>query len=315
MTEPSTPAPKRIDRRRFLSASAIVGGAAVIGIGASGLLSACADQSSTSGDVMSLSKDLGGNQLVGLFNYTGNYLVTERPQRLPFTIATPEGPPARTGPATLTVQLHEGDRAMGDPIVLTRHDDGTPIGYYPLLTTFTVPGTWSVTTELDGVEVRQSFLVQRPSQVPILQPGSLMATVDTPTITDARGIDPICTRAPNCQFHNETLTDALASGSPVALLISTPQFCQTGVCGPVLDLLIEQQANFPQVRTIHAEVYVDPNAGRDPASNGLAPVVEDYGLSFEPSLFLAYPNGTIATRLDNIFDRGDLRDGLRLITA
>lgn len=305
-----------LDRRAFLRRAGLVGGVAAIGAGMPSLLAACGSSGSTStADKLSLTPEAGGNQLIGLFNYTGNYLVTGALQRLPFTIATPEGPPARTGPPSLTVQLRNGDRVVGDPIVLTRHEDGTPIGYYPLVTAFDTVGTWSITTQLDGNESTQSFMVQSPSSVPLLQPGQPMAVVETPTFDDARGVDPICTRTPVCELHDRTLAEAISRNAPIALLISTPQFCQTGVCGPVLDLLLEQRAEFPTVQFLHAEVYEQPNGGGDPASRGLTPAVSAFGLSFEPSLFVASSNSLITTRLDNIFDRGEIRSALRSVVA
>jgi hypothetical protein len=128
-----------------------------------------------------------------------------------------------------------------------------------------------------------------------------------------------------------TVTEALASGKPTALLVATPQFCQIGVCGPVLDLLVEIGPQFPTVQIIHAEVYTDAQAileqsnstagtsgmPSSPAEAGssaqLAPVVEAYGLTYEPALYLANGAGTIVDRLDNVFDRGEIRLGLQAI--
>ncbi|CAB4599027.1 unannotated protein [freshwater metagenome] len=307
--------PAKLDRRTFIRRAGVIGGTGLVLAGSPALLAACGGSSTTTtAEELSLSSDLGGTQLVGLFNYTGNYLVTGAPQRLPFTIATPEGPPAESGPDTLTVRLRNGDR-IGDPVVLTRHQDGTPIGYYPLITTFDTVGTWSIITDLDGREVSQSFAVQTPASVPLIQPGQPMPSVLTPTVDDGRGVTPICTNVPPCPLHTQTLADALALRTPVALLIGTPQFCQTGVCGPVLDLLLELKPEFPSVEFLHAEVYNNPNSGGDPAAAGLAPVVNSYGLSFEPSLFIANPNGTVATRLDNIFDRTEMRRALASVSA
>jgi hypothetical protein len=312
---PVTRAPA-LDRRRFLRGAAVAGGLGAVALGAPGLLAACG----TSGggedaDRLTLSTDLGGSQLVGLFNYSGDYLEAGTPQRLAFAIATPEGPPAADGPETLTVQLSRDGSDVGEPLVLPRHADGTPIGYYPLVTTFDVDGTWSATTELDGAKATQSFAVEAAGGSPIKQVGDGMVPVDTPTTADARGVTPICTRTPQCPLHDVSLTSALAEQVPVALMISTPQYCQTGVCGPVLDLVMEQVGAFPSVRFVHAEVYRDPNNGADPAAAGLAPVVDAYGLSFEPSLFVARADGTIAARLDNVFDRVELAAALTAATS
>ena len=301
--------PLGIDRRTFLRRAGLIGGTGALALAAPSLLSACGGSASKV-DTLTLSGDADARNLVGLFNYSGDYLVSGIPQRLPFAIATPEGPPAIEGPPTLTVQLHRADDSIGAPILLERHADGTPIPYYPLVTTFAETGVWRITTELDGQESSQNFMVQAPGTVPLLQVGSAMVPVETPTPDQHRGVEPICTRDPACPLHDRSLGEVLAGGGPVALLISTPMFCQTGVCGPVLDTLLELRTEFPGITFVHAEVYNNPNNGGDPAAEGVTAAVAAYGLSFEPSLFVARADGRIATRLDNIFDRGELRAAL-----
>jgi len=306
-----SPEPKfpPLGRRAFLRRAGALGGLGALALGAPSLLAACGSSTSddgAEGDTLTLSPDLGGRQLVGLFNYTGNYVEAGAPQRLALIIATPEGPPDPDGPDSLTVQLSRDGTDVGDPITLARHADGVPIGYYPLEATFAEPGTWAVSTTLDDRPVAQSFLVEPPGESAILQVGQQMVPVATPTTADARGVNPICTRSPECPYHDLTLTEALAAGTPVALMISTPQYCQTGVCGPVLDLVMEQAAQVPGLTVVHAEVYVDPGAGGDPAAGGLTEAVDAYGLTFEPSLFVARADGTVTARLDNIFDRTEI---------
>ena len=301
--------PRGTDRRSFLRTAGLIGGTGALLAVAPGLLSACGG-SSTNSETVDLSGDPNARNLIGLFNYSGDYLVSTIPQRLPFAIATPEGPPDVDGPLTLTVQLHRGDQRIGDPIVLDRRSDGTPIPYYPLLTTFAETGVWRITTDLDGQESSQSFMVQAPDTVSLRQVGQPMVPVDSPTPADVRGVTPICTQSTICPLHDVSLREALATGSPVALLISTPMFCKTGVCGPVLDTLLELRTEFPGIVFVHAEVYNNPNNGGDPAATGVTDTVTAYGLSFEPSMFVARGDGTIATRLDNIFDRAELRSAL-----
>lgn len=301
--------PRDLDRRSFLRTAGLIGGTGALMLGVPGLLSGCGSSSPKSGDI-SLSGNADSRNLIGLFNYSGDYLVSTIPQRLPFAIATPEGPPAVDGPATLTVQLHRDGSPVGDPVVLDRHADGTPIPYYPLITTFAETGVWRITTELDGQESSQNFMVQTPDSVPLRQVGQPMVPVVTPTALAPGGVDPICTRSPMCPLHDRTVQEMLTVGTPVALLVSTPMFCQTGVCGPVLDMLLELRAEFGGISFAHAEVYNDPVNGGDPAAAGVTETVTTYGLSFEPSLFVARADGTISARLDNIFDRGELRAAL-----
>jgi hypothetical protein len=305
-----------LGRRAFLHRAGVVGGMGALALAAPSLLAACGSSDSTSsGDRLTLTTSLDGRQLVGLFNYTGSYVEAGTPQRLALAIASPEGPPEADGPATLAVQLSREGTPVGAAVTIPRHADGVPIGYYPLVTTFDQAGTWTVSTELDGQTVEQAFRVEAPGGSSIVQVGEAMIPVSTPTTADARGVTPICTRSPQCPFHGRTLTEALAGDAPVALMISTPQYCQTGVCGPVLDLVMEQAAATPGFEVVHAEVYVNPAGGGDPAANGLTEAVSAYGLSFEPSLFVARANGVIVARLDNIFDRVELAQAFAAATA
>lgn len=301
------------DRRSFLRRVGRAGGAGALTLALPGLLAACGSSSEKS---ESQRLDLTGfnSQLVGLFNYQGGYLVTGTPQRAVFTIASAEGPPAVDGPPTLTTRLTREGVDKGE-FVLERHAEGTPIGYYPLFTIFDEPGIWSLTSEIDGTESNQSFQVQRPSQVTLRQPGQAMVAVDTPTVADARGVTPICTRDPQCPLHDRSLVEVLAAGLPTALLISTPLYCQTAVCGPVLDNVMAQVAAFPDLAFVHAEVYMNPSAGGDPGAGGTTPAVQNYGLTFEPSLFVARADGIITTRLDNVFDTVELVEALRSATT
>ena len=89
-----------LGRRAFLRRAGVVGGLGALALGAPSLLAACGSgddaSSGSSGDRLTLTTDLGGRQLVGLFNYTGGYVEAGTPQRLALAIASAEGPPART---------------------------------------------------------------------------------------------------------------------------------------------------------------------------------------------------------------------------
>ncbi|MGE5210320.1 MAG: hypothetical protein ACM3MM_03605, partial [Acidobacteriota bacterium] len=113
-----------------------------------------------------------------------------------------------------------------------------------------------------------------------------------------------------CPFHDVTLTDALVSGKPVAYLVGTPAFCQTGTCAPALESMIDVQDRFGETFTwVHAEVYTD-NTATTPA-----PAVDAASLTFEPALFVIAPDGTVIERLDAIWDETELVEVLERASA
>ena len=324
---PLTPGPSFSRRSVLLGAAGLAGSVALAACGSS--------SSSTSADTVPLTPDDGSSTLFPIFASDASYayLVSGSPQRLAFGINGPDGTPldGSSTPASLDFQLSKDGQDIGTPTTVLAHSDGVPIGFYPYRTTFAEPGSYQVAVTLNGTPTTVPFDVLDPSGSKLVPRGGAMVAVETPTVTDARGVQPICTQpSGTCAFHSLTVTQALASGKPTALLVATPQFCQIGVCGPVLDLLLEIGPHFPSVQIIHAEVYTNAqailNSTNDTSSSGtpaspaeatqsatLAPVVDAYGLTFEPALFLANASGTVVDRLDNIFDRGEIKLGLQAI--
>ena len=242
-------------------------------------------------------------------------LVAGVPQRIPFGLADFEGAPLPDAPRSLDFQVTQEDGTpIGDPLTVERRDAGLPLPYFPVTTTFESAGNYGVTTTVEGQELEpRLFTVTTTEEVTIPQVGDAMIPVETPTSADARGVDPICTRDPVCPLHEVTLTEALGGGTPVAFLIATPEFCQTQICGPVLDILLSQQEAFPDVRMVHAEPYANPRAVDNIAQADLAEAIQAYGLSYEPALFLAGADGTVTARFDNVFDETELAEALQTL--
>lgn len=290
--------------------SVLAGGAALA------LLTACGgggddndgDDGAATGDDAPGTGELTGTLLV-LIPSQG-VLVTGTEQRIPLAVADPEGVPIREGlePREFQIRTETGESVV---VEAEPHTDGVPTPYYPVRFTPTEAGVHELTAV--GEDGFNSLTFEVGTSSPIPGGGQPLPPVDTPTTDAARGVDPICTRTPACDLHDVTLTDALAAGGPVALLVATPEFCQTALCGPVLDLLIEALEDFPTVTAIHAEVYADPRGGDDPTAGGIAPVAEEYALAFEPTLYLADASGTIVSRLDGVYDRVELQQALTAI--
>jgi hypothetical protein len=287
----------RISRRQLL-----IGGGAVAG---AVLLGACgSDDDAGSDEDTTTTTGSGGPEGLALAQFFGGpLLVAGRESRMPFGVSDRDGllSPEDT-PAELEVQVLAPDgQPVGDPITVARHHAGLPRAYFPLKATIEVPGLYTARTEIDGTATEMSFQILDAADVRVIQPGAAMPAVDTPTTADPRGVKPICTNDPVCPLHDVSLPEVLGQ-APVALLVATPAFCQLAICGPVLDVLLDAAADFPTVRFLHAEVYVDPAKDLERST----PIVEALGLHFEPCLVLIGADGTVAERVDIIYDDDEL---------
>jgi hypothetical protein len=278
-----------VSRRTFLAASA---GALVA--------AACGGSGSGSGSGDKSAKASGATALVARFQ-DGTFVPGA--QRVAFSLGNKDGLVSDNLPARLDAEVLDGNGKVVVPAVSAdRHETGLPLPYWPFALSLTAPGVYTLRTSDD---LEGSFSVVDPAQEQIPKPGEKLPPFDTPTTTDSRGVNPICSRQPVCPLHDITLTQALQTGKPVAYFIGTPAFCQTGVCGPILDFVVAQHQRLgDKVAMVHADVYTDVNA------TTTTPAVNAYNMTFEPCLWVADASGAIVERLDFVFDEGELATAL-----
>jgi hypothetical protein len=290
---PSVP----ISRRAVLA-----GGAGLV------LLSACGSSHPSAGS--SNGSKESGEVLLELFDGAGS-LVPGSPQRLAFAIGDSNGDVIADGPTSLQMTLTPPHGKALAPIEVARHRAGLPRAYYPLTFTPQAAGFYGVRAKGGGLDLSGSFEIGSLTGVKVTRAGELMPVVDTPTLANHRGVDPICTHTPVCPLHTVNLRDALAAHQPIALLIATPGYCQVAICGPVLDVFLAGRAAFPGITYIHSEVY---DKGSQVATEGaqapLAPLLDALHIAFEPALYLIDQGGRVVRRVDVIFDQLELRQVL-----
>ena len=97
--------------------------------------------------------------------------------------------------------------------------------------------------------------------------------------------------------------NALAARKPFVLSFATPQFCQTRVCGPVVDVVsaVRRELAGSGTRFIHVEIYRD----NDPAK-GTNRWVKEWNLQSEPFTFVVDRTGVVRTRLEGAFSPAEL---------
>jgi len=299
-----------LSRRTFLLGSAAAVALTACGGGSgekpssSGGTSGPANAGTTTDAGFAVGAGTSPNDMVLVRRFAPKTLVTGN-QRVPVVLGDVNGLlPLESTPASLTATvLDPNGKVAVDSVTVERHGAELQQPYYPFLLTLATPGNYELQLK-DKPSVSTAFDVSAPADVPIPQVGAPLPPFDTPTVKDHRGVNPICTRDPACPLHQVTLSQALSSGKPVAYLIGTPAYCQTAVCGPVLDLLLAQQPNRPDFTMVHSEVYTD-----DTIEN-VAPAVTAYHLNFEPALFIANAKGVLVARLDSIYDTQELTAAL-----
>lgn len=192
----------------------------------------------------------------------------------------------------------------------TRRDDG--IEARPLYVahhTFDAPGMYTATARVGRRTAEAAVQVIDPATSKVPVPGQPLPVFATPTTADARGVNPICTRQPACPWHDVSLDTALAERRPLVLLVATPALCQSAVCGPVLDILLDVKGDFESsVRFVHAEVFTD-NSGKTTTA-----AVQALRLENEPFLFLVGADGVLRDRFDGPYDRAEARAALAALS-
>ncbi|MDF1595815.1 MAG: thioredoxin family protein [Acidimicrobiia bacterium] len=178
---------------------------------------------------------------------------------------------------------------------------------------FSRPGPWNVTVvpEAGRPLAPSTVVVYEETIAPNV--GDLAPLVSTPTGED-QSLDAITTDPePDPRFYRMSLDEAVRSGTPTVVVFSTPAFCRTATCGPVLEQTKEVAAGYPNVNFVHVEIYTgftDPDFVPDGAH--LAPAVTSSGwnLPSEPWVFVVDGRGVVTHRFEGVMDSTELRAAL-----
>jgi hypothetical protein len=140
-----------------------------------------------------------------------------------------------------------------------------------------------------------SAVVGEFSSIP--RPGELPPKIHTPTAQDVAGdLSKITTRIPPDTQNKDDYAEALGK-EPILLLFATPQFCQSRVCGPVVDVAEQaKQEDGDEAAFIHMEIYNDNDPGE-----GVRPQVRAFHLPSEPWLFAIDRHGVVRDSVEGAF--------------
>ncbi len=179
---------------------------------------------------------------------------------------------------------------------------------------FSGDGEWRIAALIkQGDEIAATLLpsasVGEFKRVPRV--GQKAPRIHTPTAADAGGdLSEITTRVPPDTQNRVDYADVLGK-EPIILLFATPQFCQSRVCGPVVDVAEQVKEQYgDKAAFIHMEIYND----NDP-SKGVRPQVRAFHLPSEPWLFAIDRQGIIRAEIEGAFGVNRLTDVVKEVTA
>ncbi len=122
---------------------------------------------------------------------------------------------------------------------------------------------------------------------------------------------------PDPDLHAETVAQAIASGRPALVVVSTPVFCVSQFCGPITDSVAELAAETgDEVAFIHIEVWRDfeNSVLNQGAADWIWPNEEGDDIH-EPWVFLIGADGKIIERWDNVATDAEMQAAIDQVTA
>lgn len=281
-----------ISRRQFLERAGLIGlGATSLAL----LASACSSDSEESLDTGKLA----------VLRVSSDLYTTDKKQRLAFAIF--EGSTiASVRQASVTLRSPSGQTQRYKDVQI-RNKSIPKQGIFSVNALLNEPGAWQLYTSAGGKEIDLAFTVAEQSTAPGL--GDDIPTVATPTTHAPLDASLLCTRFEgNCEFHDHSVPELLATSKPFIVLFATPARCQSAYCGPVLELTRSVAKDY-DIDVAHIEIY------KDETSPEFLDAVLGWKLPSEPWLFAVDGQGVVKARLDGAFDQSEIDESFALISS
>jgi hypothetical protein len=217
----------------------------------------------------------------------------------PKVYAAPDGGSQAVGPfeaTSYTFAPHPDDQSPKSPLT----------AFYAATIDLPAAGTWTLAAvaDLSGAKVggvSGQATVAAPGQVPNAV-GSKAISVKTPVATTEAGLKEIDTRIPPSHMHYISLDEALKNGKPTVVVFATPLLCESMLCGPVVDEVLDvfNKVGADKANFIHVEEFLPgPDLTPPPAAaENQSPGFKAWGLLTEPWTFVIDGKGIIRARFE-----------------
>jgi hypothetical protein len=185
------------------------------------------------------------------------------------------------------------------------------LGFYEGHVLFPHAGTWEAAFTLSGGGLneteRQNFGVAAQGSTPAI--GQRVPASVSPT-GSGKALAHITTDPhPDPRFYRTSIADAVRSHRPFVVVFATPKYCQSQLCGPMLNIAKKVSTHFPKMTFIHVEIYKLPRNGKlppDPHSLPESAPVREWGLRSDPWTFVVDSRGRVAAKFEGTVTPGEL---------
>src|SRR5712691_7028377 len=168
-------------------------------------------------------------------------------------------------------------------------------GFFATEVSVPAAGTWRVlaTDVVNGKRISAGGTIP-VSERPIAAIGTAAISEPTPVATTSAEEAKIDTRQPPTPMHHISLDAALKNGRPTVLVFATPQFCQTRLCGPVVDevLTLYERVGTAKANFVDVEIYPTHD------TNKPTPEFLRWGFQTEPWVIVIDKTGIIRGRFE-----------------
>jgi len=281
---------------------------------------ACGADGTGAGDIAGW--PIGGSGEPEIIPIVMSSLVSAEPSRFLYSITDGNYQVLTSPDVETTISFYALERDAENPTQVvpgTFLDTLISRGLYRAAVDFDCAGEWGaeIAAELaDGsiATERVRFQVHPVGTTPgIGQPAPRSDSPTGATVTEVQQIstDP----APFPGAYERTVAEVVTAGQPSLVFFATPAFCQTGYCGPTVNLVKSVAADYQDdIGYVNVEPYE-----LQMTENGLQPELDadgrlvpvqatlDYGIPIEPYLFLVDAEGNVFAKYEGVVGADELR--------
>ena len=181
---------------------------------------------------------------------------------------------------------------------------------------FDRPGEWELRISIlhgdseSPVEIDAVVQVLEESSTPRL--GERVSPIEHRTAADVADLTEISTSPdPLPEMYQTSVAEALAEGQPFLVVFATPAFCQSRICGPVVDTVASLIPDYGEdIAFIHIEPY-DLDLIRGGGKFEPSVQAKAWGLPSEPWVFLVDASGRLTAKFEGIVTLEELEEVIK----